>query len=53
MVLSGDINPVIEIYTMEGNQFVIADSVGVGEPETLGPIEFPADGPDDRIRLAQ
>jgi hypothetical protein len=44
MVLSGEINPVIEIYTMEGDQFVIADSSGVGEPETLGPIEFPADG---------
>ncbi|MBN1119819.1 MAG: hypothetical protein JXJ17_01975 [Anaerolineae bacterium] len=44
MVLSGDIDPVLEIYTMEGHQLVIANSSGVGEPEKLSVIEFPADG---------
>ncbi len=44
MVLSGDIDPVLEIYTPEGHQLVIANSSGVGEPEKLGAIEFPADG---------
>lgn len=44
IVLSGEVDPTIEINHVAGDRLAFANRGGVGEPETIGQFQFPSTG---------